>query len=169
MPAIIEGSRLIVRPTQEADVAYVVTAEREAENARYVGQWSAEEHIHALTQPDILHVLIQEQASRRSVGYVVMAGIKNPNHSIEFRRLVITDKGKGYGRETLQLIKKLAFQQLNAHRLWLDVRVDNLRAQRLYLSEGFVQEGILRECVLFNGGYESLIIMSMLKNEYSAC
>lgn len=85
---------------------------------------------------------------------------------LEFRRIVISDKGHGFGRETLKLVKKIAFEQLNAHRLWLDVRYKNQKAQRLYKSEGFVEEGILRECILYHGSYESLIVMSILKSEY---
>ena len=95
---------------------------------------------------------------------MILAGITNPN--IEFRRVVISNKGKDFGRETLRLVKKVVFGQLNAHRLWLDVRYKNQRAQNLYKSEGFVEEGILRECILYNENYESLIVMSILKNEY---
>ena len=89
------------------------------------------------------------------------------NADLEFRRVVISNKGKGLGRETIKLVIKISFEQLNAHRLWLDVRYKNKRAQNLYKSEGFIEEGILRECILYNGHYESLILMSVLKNEYT--
>jgi RimJ/RimL family protein N-acetyltransferase len=65
-------------------------------------------------------------------------------------------------------VKKIAFEKLAAHRLWLDVRQKNERAYNLYRSEGFVEEGILRECILYNGNYESLIIMSILKDEFDS-
>lgn len=42
-------------------------------------------------------------------------------------------------------IKKIVFDKLKAHRLWLDVRLKNYRAQQLYQSEGFIKEGVLRE------------------------
>lgn len=113
-----------------------------------------------------MHLIIEEGVSHRIVGYIILAGLQNPNRNIEFKRIVITDKGKGYGRKALKLIKKIAFEQLKAHRLWLDVRYKNLRAQNLYLSEGFIKEGVLRECVLYNGKYESLILMSILENEH---
>ena len=41
----------------------------------------------------------------------------------------------------------MAFRDLGAHRFWLDVKARNLRAQALYRSEGFVEEGRLRESV----------------------
>jgi len=101
------------------------------------------------------------------IGYVIIAGITNPNRNIEFMRVVISSKGKGFGRETLKLVKKITFENLNAHRLWLDVRYKNQIAQNLYKSEGFIEEGILREYILYDGNYESLIVMSILKNEYT--
>jgi diamine N-acetyltransferase len=57
---------------------------------------------------------------------------------------------------------------LHAHRFWLDVKALNVRAQALYASEGFVEEGRLRESVRLADGYESLIVMSLLDREYQA-
>lgn len=85
---------------------------------------------------------------------------------IELRRVVIVDKGRGYGRAVVRTVKELAFGELHAHRLWLDVKVHNDRARVLYLEEGFVEEGTLRECVRAPDGYESLVVMSLLRNEY---
>ncbi len=61
----------------------------------------------------------------------------------------------------------MAFRDLHAHRFWLDVKALNLPAQALYRSEGFVEEGRLRESVRSGDGYDSLIVMSMLASEYA--
>lgn len=50
----------------------------------------------------------------------------------------------------------------------LDVKERNTRAQALYASEGFALEGRLRESVKVSGGYDSLIVMSMLQPEFAA-
>lgn len=157
---------IIVRNTTEEDLEFVINSEHEPDNAQYVGQWTKDQHISSLVQEDILHLIIEEKSTNEPVGYVIIAGITNQNKNIEFRRIVISKKGKGLGRKTLKLVKKIAFERLNAHRLWIDVRYKNLRAQNLYKSEGFIEEGILRECILYNGNYESLIVMSILNNEY---
>lgn len=168
MKQIEEKSNLIIlRNTREDDLSFVINSERDHDNAQYVGQWTNEQHMHALNEEDFLHLIVEERATEKSVGYLIMSGITNPNRNIELRRLAITSKGRGFGRETLKLVKKITFEQLNAHRLWLDVRYKNHRAQNLYKSEGFVKEGILRECILYDGSYESLIVMSVLKSEYS--
>jgi hypothetical protein len=40
-------------------------------------------------------------------------------------------------------------------------------AQRAYRAVGFVPEGVLRDAVLTNGEYESLIVMSTLEGEWA--
>ena len=161
-----ESKTIILRNTKESDLDFVVKAEQQPVNAQYVGQWTIERHRDALSEEDVLHLVVEEKNTKKQVGYVIIAGLKNPNRNIEFMRIVISEKDKGFGRETLKLIKKIAFEQLGGHRLWLDVRYKNNKAQNLYKSEGFIEEGILRECVLYNGNYESIIIMSILENEY---
>lgn len=163
---IAESDNVILRHTQVEDLDYILDSECEPENAKYVGKWTREQHIDSFTKKDIMHLIVEETASGKPVGYIILAGLENPNKSIEFKRIVITEKGRGYGREALRQIKRLAFEQLNAHRLWLDVRSNNLRAQKLYKSEGFKEDGLLRECILYNGQFESLYVMSILDKEY---
>jgi diamine N-acetyltransferase len=62
----------------------------------------------------------------------------------------------------------MAFRDLGAHRFWLDVRSANARALALYRSEGFVEEGRLRESVRHGDGFDSLVVLSMLEDEYEA-
>jgi RimJ/RimL family protein N-acetyltransferase len=156
-----------LRKTSRWDLSFVISAERAEDNRNFVAQWTQEQHKAALSQPDMRHLIIEHLETRKPVGYVILAGLKDPNQSIEFRRIVVTDKGKGYGRSAVRLVKQLAFNELNAHRLWLDVKVYNAYARHLYESEGFVVEGILRECVKAGDIFESLVVMSMLVREYT--
>lgn len=162
----VESNLVILRRTQEGDLNFVLNSERDPINAQFVGQWTEEQHRSALFNDDILHLIVEDKITNSAVGYVIIAGLTNINRNVEFRRIVISSKGRGFGRDTLKAVKKIAFEQLRAHRLWLDVRYKNLKAQNLYRSEGFVQEGILRECIFHEGNYESLIVMSILENEY---
>ena len=155
-----------LRPTSENDLDFVLSAEQSAENRSFVSVWAREQHLDALTSQDLSHLIIENTADATRVGYIILAGFADANHSIEFRRIVVTEKNKGYGREALRLVKKLAFEELKAHRLWLDVKEHNVRARHLYESEGFVPEGVLRECIKADVGFESLVVMSMLSREY---
>jgi RimJ/RimL family protein N-acetyltransferase len=162
----LKSDLIVLRNTKECDLDFVIDCEREPNNSKYVGQWTKEQHRNALVQEDILHLIVEDKTTKKKSGYIIIAGLTNSNKNIEFRRFVISSKGKGFGRESLKLIKKIAFEELKAHRLWLDVREKNERAQNLYKSEGFIQEGMLRECILHEGAYESLIVMSVLESEY---
>ncbi len=157
--------KIRLRPTTEADLDFVLGAEQAAENRAYVSVWTRERHAASLESEDLSHLVI-ENAKGERVGYVILAGLTDANRSVEFRRIVVTEKNRGYGKEVLREIKKLAFEELKAHRLWLDVKEHNARARRLYETEGFVAEGVMRECLKIENGYESLVLMSMLGGEY---
>jgi diamine N-acetyltransferase len=152
-----------VRPSKAEDLTWVIDLENRPENAKFVMPWSSERHADSLSDQDIFHGVITRDGNK--VGYVILAGLTNPNRSIEFMRVVVADKGKGTGRQVLRWAKGYAFDELGAHRLWLDVKTFNDRAKALYLSEGFQVEGTLRECVKTDGIYESLTILSILENE----
>jgi hypothetical protein len=42
-----------------------------------------------------MHLIVEDASTCKAVGYVITAGLQNPNNSIELMRIVITDKGKG--------------------------------------------------------------------------
>ena len=157
--------KIRLRPTIEADLDFVLGAEQAAENRAFVGAWTREQHRAALESEFLSHLVI-ENADGERVGYVILAGLADSNESIEFRRIVVTEKNRGYGKEALREIKKLAFEGLKAHRLWLDVKKANARARHIYETEGFQTEGVLRECLKTENSYESLVVMSMLRGEY---
>ena len=157
---------IILRNTQECDLDFVINAERDSYNSQFVDQWPREQHLDAMVSKDILHLLFEDEDLNKPVGYAIVAGLENRNKSIELKRIVITDKGRGVGRKAIRLVKKMAFEKFKTHRLWLDVREKNRLAQNLYKSEGFIEEGILRQCVLCKEGYESLVLMSILEEEY---
>lgn len=168
MNRLIEDAGMLLRHTTVADLASVIAAESAPENAAWVMQWPAERHEAALSDPDMLHCVIQQAQNPSMVGYCLIAGLESPHNAIELRRLVIIDKGKGYGRQSLRLIKRLTFERLGAHRLWLDLFETNTKALSLYESEGFSKEGLLRDHVYRGGVYHSFIVMSILASEYYA-
>ena len=157
--------KICLRCTNESDLDFVLGAEQAAENRVFVSVWSREQHQVAFESEDLSHFII-ESADGKRVGYVILAGLANANKSVEFRRIVVAEKNRGYGKQALREIKKLAFEELKAHRLWLDVKEHNERARHIYEAEKFVAEGVLRECLKTEAGYESLIVMSMLRGEY---
>jgi RimJ/RimL family protein N-acetyltransferase len=155
-----------LRPTTPGDLDFVLDAERDPENARFILPWTRDQHARALADPDAAHRIIERGGTRDRVGFVLLLGLTSAHGSLEFRRIVVTAKGRGLGRAAVRAVKRLAFEEHKANRLWLDVKDFNARARHLYASEGFVEEGILRECLRGESGFESLVVLSMLASEY---
>jgi RimJ/RimL family protein N-acetyltransferase len=151
-----------------SDLDWVVTVERDGANLPFITPWDRTQHEGAMRFPDSRHFVIESGADCERVGFVILQGCRNPNRSVELKRIVLQPKGRGLGRACVRLLKRMAFHDFRAHRFWLDVKGLNTRAHSLYLSEGFTEEGRLRESVRAGDGYDSLIVMSMLDREYDA-
>lgn len=156
---------ILLRPTEVDDLSFVLAAEQDEANRPFIVGWTYDQHRGALFDTNLAHLMVEDEADR-PVGFIILAGLDSPHQNIEFRRLVITDKGNGYGQEAVRQVQRFAFTRLNAHRLWLDVKAHNPRALYLYRKAGFVEEGVLRECLKNGDTFESLVVMSMLSHEY---
>jgi diamine N-acetyltransferase len=161
---------LRLRPTMLSDLDFVTGVERDAHNLPFITPWERTQHEGALRIPDLRHFIVEAGAAGERDGFVIVQGCRNPHKSVELKRIVLQSKGRGLGRRCVRLLKQMAFRDLHAHRFWLDVKALNTRALALYASEGFVEEGRLRESVRVHGtdGYDSLIVMSLLDREYEA-
>ncbi len=159
---------LRLRPTMLSDLDFVASVEDDPANRPFITPWERVQHEGAMRFPDFRHFIVEAGEGYPSAGFVILQGCRNPNASVELKRIVLQPKGQGYGRACVRLLAQMAFRDLGAHRFWLDVRSANARALALYRSEGFVEEGRLRESVRSGGGYDSLVVLSMLKDEYEA-
>ncbi|OBZ08465.1 acetyltransferase [Bacillus sp. FJAT-27264] len=161
----IQSNLIHLRQTTEQDLDFVMDAEQADDNRRYIAQWKREQHMAAFADEDVLHFIILNADGERS-GYVILTGMLDLNLTVCIMRLVIVSKGHGYGSEALRLLIGWIFNHTETHRLWLDVRDQNTRAQRIYQRQGFRLEGTLRECIKIGDTFESLQIMSILRPEY---
>ncbi len=153
-----------------SDLDFVISVERDALNRPFITPWDRTQHEGAIRFPDFRHFIVEAGVGYPSVGFVILQGCRNPHRSIELKRMVLRPdaQGQGIGRDCIRWLATMAFRDLCAHRFWLDVKALNVRAQALYRSEGFVEEGRLRESVRTDDGYDSLIVMSMLAQEHAA-
>ena len=160
-------ARVRLRPTMQSDIDFVLTLERDPANLPFITPWDRTQHEAAIRFPDFRHFVIEGGPGFEPAGFLILIGCRSPHQAIELKRVVVRDKGHGIGRAALRVAKRLAFDDLGAHRFWLDVRTHNTRALGLYDSEGFVREGTLRECVQgAQGRFDSLAVMSLLAHEF---
>ncbi len=157
---------VMLRPTDAADLDFILAAEQHRDNSLFIRQWSLEQHRAALEDPNVGHFVIVSVADCQPIGHVIMVGLTDPDLTLELRRIVITKKGRGYGRQATRMIKAYAFEELAFHRLWLDVMLYNKRAFKLYKSEGFKVEGVHRGAIRQNNRFLDVKVMSILRHEY---
>ncbi|MDP2058651.1 MAG: GNAT family protein [Flavobacteriaceae bacterium] len=160
----ITGDKIRLINTVSSDIDRII--EFEKNNKQFVHQYSKDKHIALLKDDDCLHLSIKYLDNNQLIGYMIIFGICSHNKVLEFRRITINEKGLGFGREAIRLLKQLCFEKLRFHRLWFDVYDDNDSAIKLYESEGFIKEGTLRDNIKTDNGYRSQRIYSMIENEY---
>jgi RimJ/RimL family protein N-acetyltransferase len=161
---------LRLRPTMLSDLEFVISVEQDPLNRPFITPWDRTQHEGAVRFPDFRHFIIEAGEGYASVGFAILQGCRNMHRSIELKRIVLKPEvhDHGIGRACIRRLAQMAFRDLGAHRFWLDVKARNVRAQALYLSEGFVEEGRLRESVRTDDGYDALVVMSMLDREHAA-
>jgi RimJ/RimL family protein N-acetyltransferase len=84
--------------------------------------------------------------------------------------IMIGDKkfwSQGYGADTVRTLVNFGFKELNLNRIYLRVFDFNRRAIRCYTKVGFVEEGRLRQGHYHDGRYHDLLIMGLLRAEWT--
>jgi RimJ/RimL family protein N-acetyltransferase len=116
----------------------------------------------------VLVIEIESEGGWKAIGNTSLMGIEWTSRLAEVG-LFIGEKqlwNQGYGRETVQLMLKYAFETLNMNRVWLRVYEHNLRGIKAYERAGFVHEGRLRQAIYSDGRYYDVLIMSVLHSEW---
>ena len=163
-----KNHRIRLRKINEEDLDFIMAEQEKLENKQYIPNWSRSKHLEAMEDTDFIYLMVEAYPDFRPVGYTILSGIESDCKSIDFRQVVITEKGKGFGRETLRLTKQLAFEKFRAHRIRMEIWAHNSNSLAMCRSEGLFQEGIVRDCFREDYRYLSYVIMSMLENEYYA-
>ena len=104
----------------------------------------------------------------RLIGFIGLGGISWV-HGVAWVGIGIGEKdcwGKGYGTDAMQVVLRFAFEELNLHRVSLNVFEYNPRAVRSYEKAGFVHEGRLQRSLNRNGKRWDIIFMGILRDEW---
>lgn len=77
-------------------------------------------------------------------------------------------QGKGYGTQVVRLLIDYAFRCLDANNIMLKVYANNPRAIACYKKAGLKECGRMHEAAFMNGGFTDIIIMEILKKDWSS-
>jgi diamine N-acetyltransferase len=157
---------MILRPASTEDLSYILALEQKFRGLRLLGGSEPALHQRQLSNPDCLYWIVETESG--PAGFVILRDLHSKDRNVELQRIAVAEPGRGLGSEVLRAVMDKVFGEFGAHRLWLDTYLDNARAQHVYRSAGFSQEGVIRECKKWGDEYRSLVLMAILEPEYKA-
>lgn len=155
--------RPIVTRARPEDLEFVLATERLPGYERVVGRWEAEVHRAAIADPS--HAYFVARQGVEPAGFAILRGWNSPERVTLLKRIAVAAPGGGVGAALLGAIVERVFAETAAHRLWLGVYPDNLRARRAYEAAGFRAEGVARGSAWFGGEPHDELIMAILRSD----
>jgi diamine N-acetyltransferase len=153
------------RSATTADIAQICRLETLPQFRTFVGSWPPDEHLKNLADPDARYI-VAENEQGNIAAFAILRGLLSEHRGVELKRFVVGIPNQGRGKRFLTEIVDRAFGEYGAHRLFLDVFVNNDRALHVYETFGFQKEGIMRDAIYRDETYHSLFLMSLLEGEY---
>ena len=104
----------------------------------FIFPYSIERHIEEFEKDEMIYLNINYNS--KAVGFVLLK-LEDDEKSIEFRRIVVVERGKGIGQRVLNEIEKYCVSKLKRKRIWLDVFDFNERGIHIYEKQGYKKMG----------------------------
>jgi RimJ/RimL family protein N-acetyltransferase len=174
---VIVGEKVRLRPIKRDDLPCFVEWFSDPEVRRYLDmylpfslaqeeQWF--EHLLEQLEEQKVVMLTIETNDGAHIGNISLFDINWKARHAELG-ITIGDKdywGQGYGSDAVRTMLRVAFGEMNLHRVFLRVHADNARGINCYKNVGFQKEGTLRESVFREGTYLDMLIMGILESEF---
>lgn len=123
-------------PVQDASL--FAQLEQAPDTKQFVLPYSETEHAHNILNSSFVYLRILDAGEL--VGFFILVLDSEPN-SVEFRRVVVSDKGKGVGQSAITAMEQFCRTQLQRTRVWLDVFEYNNRGRHIYEKLGYERYG----------------------------
>lgn len=130
-----EGIALIDTDLRELPAIYEM---EQGEARHFIFQYSLERHREEFAKPAVVYKSIRR--GENLVGFVILA-LDPDGLSVEFRRIVVSEPGRGVGKRAVELVRDVCRHELGRTRIWLDVFEANERAKRIYEKAGYSRFG----------------------------
>ncbi|MYV06125.1 MULTISPECIES: GNAT family N-acetyltransferase [Furfurilactobacillus] len=87
--------------------------------------------------------VVRANDTEATVGWISLGDVQLKNRGAEVGIAIVeSQQGHGYGTDALRIILKFAFDELNMHRVHLEVNGNNAGAIHIYERVGFKREGV---------------------------
>ena len=123
-----------LRETFEDEVPSLCKLDQQPHACDYIIATPESTHRGNLADKSIIYLTIVDQ-NEEMAGYFIL--VREPEHSIEFRRILIEASRRGIGQTAITLMEDYCWNELDASRIWLDVFEDNSRGIHIYEKMGY--------------------------------
>lgn len=112
------------------------------------------------------HFAIERREDRHHIGNTSLHDIDWVSRAAWFGLFIgePTAWNKGFGRDAVTTLVKFAFEEMNLHKLRINVFDYNEKAKHLLGSLGFVQEGRLERDFYKEGAWQDIVILSIFRD-----
>jgi RimJ/RimL family protein N-acetyltransferase len=178
---MLSGKLVRLRPVEEADIDRIYAWINDWEVKRWLGGPSrypfsyADEQawiklaVHRTKPPEISWSIVTLDDGRH-IGSIGLHGIDGADRHASLG-IMIGDHdywSHGYGTDAITTLLHYAFDEMNLHRVWLEVLDDNARGIACYRKCGFIEEGRKRQDRYRSGAYHDTLVMGVLDEEFRA-
>jgi RimJ/RimL family protein N-acetyltransferase len=120
--------------------------------------------LNPMGDPRRIFMAVRRIGRAEITGYVQISSIEPIHRSANLGILIgrPEDRGRGLGREAMELTLRFCRDHLNLTRLSLAVHTDNAPAIVLYEKLGFVTEGVQRAAQFIAGRWVDLQLMALI-------
>ena len=112
-----------------------------------------------------LRLMIEEKAGMNTVGAIDLYDFE-PHHRRSSIGIMIDRpyQKQGIAGESLSLLCRYAFSFLKLHQLYAYIPVGNNPSRQLFKRCGFEERGLLSDWLQTDGGYEDVLIVSLMSD-----
>ena len=108
------------------------------------------------------------EADGSPIGTIGLLNVDQKNSKAEYYIAMgeVAYKGRGAAKEASSLILEYGFEKLGLNRIYLFTEVENVAAQKLFESVGFVKEGVIRQDIVSHGKYVDRVAYGFLREDW---
>jgi RimJ/RimL family protein N-acetyltransferase len=119
--------------------------------------------------PSERHFAIERKDDRTHIGNASIHGIDWVSRSAWFGLFIGEPAAwnRGFGSDAIHTLVRFAFDDMNLHKLRINVFDYNEKAKHVLQSRGFVQEGKLERDFYREGAYHDIVVLSVFREPKS--
>lgn len=134
---MLPDQEFLVRDTKREELELICGMEQ-GEARNFVIPYSMEKHQSEFEKPDVVYKSVW--SDRQLIGFVILV-LERDARSVEFRRIVVSKPGFGYGTRVVRIVDQICRGEFGRARVWLDVFETNHRARHVYEQCGYQRCG----------------------------